>query len=182
MVLDRRTALPGVLLLLALAGCHGSHSTTAQHLTTAASSPVPTQPASTQPVPTQPASTAPRSSAPRAASSVTVVHPPPSTIAIPAHLCSGMDAAQNAADAYLGALSAGNLSEALACVRPNTVPEALTRSLLAKGGSTAAYLPRAGVDGPTVFGYRGDGKLVDVTVGKQPDGQFQVTKVVIRTG
>ena len=70
----------------------------------------------------------------------------------------------------------------MACVLPNTVPAALTRSLLASAGSTAVYLPRDGVDGPSVFGYRGNGKLVDVTVSKQPNGQFWVTKVAVRNG
>lgn len=45
-----------------------------------------------------------------------------------------------------------------------------------------AYLPREGVDGPSVFGYQGSGKVIDVTVSKQPDGQFRVTKVVVRSG
>ena len=82
----------------------------------------------------------------------------------------------------MGALSAGNAEQAMACVRPNTVPAALTRSLLATAGSTASYLPRDGVDGPSVFGYRGGGKLIDVTVTKQPDGQFRVIKVAVRSG
>lgn len=107
---------------------------------------------------------------------------PPSTISIPPYLCTGTDIAQNAADAYLGALSAGDLKQASACVLPDTVPAAVTRSLLAGGGGTAAYLPRDGVDGPTVFGYRGNGKLVDVTVTKEPDGRFWVTAVAVRSG
>ncbi|HEX8093595.1 hypothetical protein [Jatrophihabitans sp.] len=186
MVLDRRSALAGVLLLLAVAGCDGSHSSTAHQLTTSPpatvrSSPASTRAASTQPASTLPASTTPSPSAP-AATSLAVLHPPPSTVTVPAHLCSGMDAAQNAADAYLGALSAGNAAEAIACVLPNAVPESLTRSLLATTGSTAVYLPRDGVDGPTVFGYQGNGKLIDVTVSKQPDGRFRVTRVVVRGG
>jgi hypothetical protein len=99
---------------------------------------------------------------------------------LPATLCSATDVAQNAADAYLGALSAGDLKQATACVLPHTVPSAVTRSLLARAGATAVYLPRNGVDGPTVFGYSGNGKTVDVTVAKQPDGRFWVTKVVVR--
>jgi len=65
---------------------------------------------------------------------------------------------------------------------PDTVPAALTRSLLAKTASTAVYLPRDGVDGPAVFGYRGNSKLIDVTVTKRPDGRFWVTKVAVRNG
>jgi hypothetical protein len=183
MVLDLRSALAGVLLLLTVAGCDGSHSATARQLTTPPAATVPASPASSQPTstPARPASTTPIPSAP-AATSTAPARPASSTVTVPAHLCSGMDAAQNAADAYLGALSAGNATEATACVVPNTVPEALTRSLLARAGSTVAYLPRAGVDGPSVFGYQGSGKLIDVTVGKQPDGQFRVTKVVIHSG
>lgn len=176
MVRDRRTALAGGLLVLALAGCgSGRHSSTQQQ----ANSPAPAAPSTAQS--TAPASTQPTRTPP-AATSAAATRPPASTNTIPAHLCSGMDAAQNAADAYLGALSAGNAAEAMACVQPNTVPEALTRSLLATPGAAVAYLPREGVDGPTVFGYQGSGKLIDVTVGKQPDGQFRVTKVAVRSG
>jgi hypothetical protein len=188
MLLDRRLALAGVLLLLTITGCDDSSgsgvtvarsgftNTTVSPATAPAATPTPTP----TPTYTQPASTPHRSSAP-AATSAPVVHPTPSTVTVPSHLCDGMDAPQNAADAYLGALSASNLAEALACVQPKTVPEALTRSLLAKGGSTAAYLPRDGVDGPSVFGYQGSGKLIDVTVAKQPNGQFRVTKVAVRS-
>jgi hypothetical protein len=183
MLLDRRAAPAGVLLLVTVAGC-GSHGSAAQRATspaaTASSTAAAAGTAASTPATTRPASTRPRSSAP-AASSV-VVAPPSKSIAIPAHLCSGTDAAQNAADAYMGALSAGNAPEAMACVLPGTVPEALTRSLLATAGSTAVYLPRAGVDGPAVFGYQGNGKSIDVTVDKQPDGQFRVTKVAVRGG
>lgn len=107
---------------------------------------------------------------------------PSSAISIPPYLCTGTDIAQNAADAFMGALSAGDLKQASACVLPNTVPAAVTRGLLASGGRTAAYLPRDGADGPAVFGYRGNGKLIDVTVTKESDGRFWVTKVAVRTG
>jgi hypothetical protein len=194
MVLDRRTAPAGVLFLLAVvlsavAGCDGSHSSTAPQQSTPpavtasstaqSAAPTSSQPASSPPAstPARPARTTPVPSRPAATS--VAVQPPPVTV--PAHLCSGMDAAQNAADAYLGALSAGNLAEATACVLPKTVPESLTRSLLAKAGSAVAYLPRDGADGPSVFGYQGSGKLIDVTVGKQSNGQFRVTKVVVRS-
>lgn len=107
---------------------------------------------------------------------------PAATISIPPYLCTGTDVAQNAADAYLGALSAGDLKQASACVLPGTVPAAVTRGLLGTGGGTAVYLPRDGVDGPSVFGYRGSGKLVDVTVTKESDGRFWVTGVAVRSG
>jgi hypothetical protein len=180
MLLDRRVAPAGVLLIVLLAGCDSSGSAARQATSPAATAPSATPASTASTASTQPASTRPSSSAP-AASSV-VVAPTSKTITIPAHLCSGTDAAQNAADAYMGALSAGNAPEAMACVLPGTVPEGLTRSLLATAGSTAVYLPRDGVDGPAVFGYQGNGKSIDVTVGKQPDGQFRVTKVVVRGG
>jgi hypothetical protein len=101
-------------------------------------------------------------------------------VSIPPYLCQATDQAQNAADAYMGALSAGNEKQAVACVLPGTVPAAVTRSLLATVKGTAVYLPRDGVDGPTVFGYQGNGKSIDVTVTKQRDGRFWVTRVVVR--
>ena len=59
--------------------------------------------------------------------------PPPSTsarptpsvatsISIPPNLCAATDRAQNTADAYMGALSAGDEKEAVACVYGNSVP------------------------------------------------------------
>jgi hypothetical protein len=187
MMPDRRSALAGVLLLLTVAGCDGSHRSTAQQATSptatlssvAASTPGSTSASTTAIKPTRRASSPTRR--PPATTTSAVVPPPPSAITVPAHLCSGMDAAQNAADAYMGALSAGNAAEAMACVLPNTVPEAVTRILLATAGATAVYLPRDGVDGPSIFGFRGNGKSIDVTVGKQPDG-FRVTKVAVRNG
>jgi hypothetical protein len=114
--------------------------------------------------------------------SSTAASKPSGAISIPPYLCTGTDVAQNAADAYLGALSAGDLKQASACVLPHTVPAAVTRSLLASGGRAAAYLPRDGADGPTVFGYRGNGKLIDVTVTRESDGRFWVTGVAVRSG
>ena len=190
MVPVRRSAVAGVLLIVTITGCDdssgeivtvassGFHNTTVRPADSAAAT-APSAPAAS--TPTGPASTGTPSISAPAASSVVVV-PSSTAIAVPAHLCTGTDAAQNAADAYMGALSAGNASEAMACVLPGTVPEALTRSLLATAGSTAAYLPRDGADGPAVFGYQGNGKSIDVTVGKQPDGQFRVTKVAVRGG
>lgn len=183
MVLDRRPALAGVragILTIAatgwlLTGCGGSHGNTAER--PAASGTSGSQPASgSSPVNTSPADTSPAGSA--TGSPI----PASPSISIPPYLCTGTDIAQNAADAYLGALSAGQLDQATACVLPNTVPAAVTRSLLATSGSTAVYLPRDGADGPSVFGYRGNGKLVDVTVTKEPDGRFWVTKVSVRAG
>lgn len=185
MALDRYPATVALLLCLAVGGCDGSHSTAAQQATTPVTTPPPATTASppattaSQPATTQPTSRRPGTSAPASSS---VATRPSAPITIPAYLCSGTDAAQNAADAYMGALSAGNAAEAQACVLPSTVPVSLTRSLLATGTGTAVYLPRDGVDGPSVFGYQGNGKIIDVTVGKQSDGEFRVIKVAVRTG
>lgn len=102
------------------------------------------------------------------------------SISIPPFLCDATDIAQNTADAYMGALSAGDGKQASACVLPGTVPAAVTRGLLATEPGTAVYLPRAGVDGPTVFGYQGNHKSIDVTVTKQRDGKYWITKVTVR--
>jgi hypothetical protein len=108
--------------------------------------------------------------------------PSATAMSIPPYLCDATDQAQNAADAYMGALSAGNEEQAVACVLPGTVPIAVTRGLLATVKGTAVYLPRAGVDGPSVFGYQGNGRSIDVTVTEQRDGRFWVTKVTVRGG
>jgi hypothetical protein len=106
--------------------------------------------------------------------------PSGSTIVIPPNLCAATDTAQNTADAYMGALSAGDEKQALDCVLPHTVPLATTRALVAHEHATAVYLPEQGVDGPTVFGYVGNGKTVRVTVTRESDGKTWVTRVVVR--
>jgi hypothetical protein len=172
MVLDRRPALAGVLASLltvgVLAGCGGSSSTTERPSTSIAA--------------TASSAGVPASTAPAGSPTGSDAGSPSATISIPPDLCTGTDIAQNAADAYMGALSAGQLNQATACVLPNTVPLTVTRGLLAGAGQAAVYLPRDGVDGPSVFGYRGNGKLVDVTVTKEPDGRFWVTAVTVRSG
>ncbi|MDQ1742679.1 MAG: hypothetical protein QOE23_1018 [Pseudonocardiales bacterium] len=173
MVSARRSAtgaLAGLLICPALAGCGGS----------AGNPGGPVQRPSTSLTGTATSPSRAGSSSPTPGT--TSASSPSSAISIPPYLCSGTDIAQNAADAYLGALSAGDLEQASACVLPHTVPAAVTRGLLGSGGRTAAYLPRDGVDGPTVFGYRGNGKLIDVTVTKEPDGRFWVTGVAVRSG
>jgi hypothetical protein len=106
--------------------------------------------------------------------------PTGSTIVIPPNLCAATDTAQNTADAYMGALSAGDEKQALACVLPHTVPLATTRGLVAHQHATAVYLPQQGLDGPTVFGYAGNGRTVRVTVTRESDGKTWVTRVVVR--
>ncbi len=106
---------------------------------------------------------------------------PSPSISIPPNLCAATDIAQNTADAYLGALSAGNEKEALDCVLPHSVPLATTESLLAKVKNTAVYLPKqGGADGPTNFDYVGNGKTITVTVTRQADHKTWVTKVAVR--
>ncbi|HEV2886008.1 MAG TPA: hypothetical protein VGX49_03790 [Jatrophihabitans sp.] len=182
--IDRRSALAAVLLSLVVAGCGGSHGSAAQQPRTSPAGTATLAGSATSislSESSAPSSGTPTSNPPVAASS-TSGRSPSSAVSIPAYLCTDTDIAQNAADAYLGALSAGNAVQAFACVLPHTVPAAVTRSLLATSGRAAVYLPRDGVDGPSVFGYQGNGKLIDVTVTKEPDGRFWVTGVAVRSG
>lgn len=172
------------LLVIASAGCGGSASTAAKQVATGSPASSSAQPSAVSSPPTSsPATSNPATSSrtvSKAATSSSAGKPAPPTMTLPPNLCSATDIAQNAADAYIGALSAGNAREATACVLPHTVPSSVTRSLLGTAGATAVYLPRDGVDGPSVFGYAGNGKAVDVTVTKESDGKFWVTKVVVR--
>jgi hypothetical protein len=165
-----RTPIAGaVLLAVALTGCGSSHrSAVGSGSTPATSGPAPTTPS-------------PGTDTVTPASQPTG-SPSAGAVSIPPYLCQATDRAQNAADAYMGALSAGNEKQAVACVLPGTVPAAVTRSLLATVKGTAVYLPRNGVDGPSVFGYSGNGKSIDVTVTRERDGRFWVTRVVVRGG
>jgi len=165
-----RTSIAGaVVLTAALAGCGSSHRSAQEPATSSASS-------------IAPAASSAAAAGTVAPASHSAATPSPTEPSIPPYLCEATDQAQNAADAYMGALSAGNLKQAVACVLPGTVPAAVTRSLLATVKGTAVYLPRDGVDGPQLFGYQGNGKSVDVTVTKQSDGRFWVTRVVVRGG
>ena len=168
----RRAMAGAVLLAVTLTGCGSSHRTAQQP---------PTTPTTSSPAPaTSSASVA--TPGPVRQTSRPAGTPSASQPSIPPYLCQATDQAQNAADAYMGALSAGNYKQAVACVLPGTVPAAVTHSLLATVKDTAVYLPRDGVDGPSVFGYRGSGKSIDVTVTKERDGRFWVTRVVVRGG
>jgi hypothetical protein len=166
-------------VLTLLVGCGGSSH---QPAATSAASPQvtasPSTPATSSAASSAAAGSAALVSPPTAASSSAPASPATS-ISIPPNLCAATDTAQNTADAYLGALSAGQESQALACVLPGTVPAATTHSLLATEKGTAVYLPRAGADGPTVFGYTGNGKSVDVTVTREADGKTWVTGVSV---
>ena len=171
--MDARTSIAGaVLLAIALAGCGSSHRSAGQSVSSPTASA-----ATTSSVPVAGTATGTMASAGHPTGLPTA-----SAVSIPPYLCEATDQAQNAADAYMGALSAGNQQQALACVLPGTVPVAVTRSLLATVKGTAVYLPRDGVDGPAVFGYQGNGKSIDVTVTKERDGRFWVTRVVVRGG
>ncbi|MDT4971815.1 MAG: hypothetical protein QOG22_1958 [Pseudonocardiales bacterium] len=153
-------------LSLMIAGCtsaSGGHATTAASQNTS-----PTTPNSASG--SAPTSGLPTSTPPAP------VPPKTSTIVIPPNLCAATDIAQNTADAYMGALSAGDEAQALKCVFPHTVPGAVTHGLVAHVSGTAVYLP-AGRNGPTVFGYKGNGKTVLVTVTREADHKTWVTKV-----
>lgn len=80
----------------------------------------------------------------------------------------------------MGALSAGDEKQALACVYGRTVPEAVTKSLLGQQRQTAVYLPKqGGADGPANFDYVGNGKAITVTVSRLADGKTWVTHVAV---
>jgi hypothetical protein len=160
-----------------LAGCGSSHRDATPSTSVSASSRSASLPGTVAP-----ASQGANQGAGQGASPGASPMPSASEVSIPPYLCDATDRAQNAADAYMGALSAGNAKQAVACVLPGAVPIAVTRSLLATVKGTAVYLPRDGVDGPTVFGYRGNGRSIDVTVTRQRDGRFWVTEVVVRGG
>jgi hypothetical protein len=162
-----RSAVFGTALCL-LTGCSGSSKPQAAGPVTSsaaeASSPI---------VPT---------STPVAVTS-TSARPTPSmatSISIPPNLCAATDRAQNTADAYMGALSAGDEKEAVACVYRNSVPLSLTRSLLAHQRETAVYLPAmGGMDGPTQFDYIGNGMAIRVTVTSPAQRKYWVTAVAV---
>jgi hypothetical protein len=102
------------------------------------------------------------------------------SISIPPNLCAATDRAQNTADAYMGALSAGNEKEAVACVFGSTVPLSTTRALLSHERETAVYLPaETGMDGPTQFDYVGNGLSIRVTVTSPARAKFWVTGVSV---
>jgi hypothetical protein len=152
-----------------LAGCSassaGSHQVAAPP-SSAVSTPAPSSAASAVPLA--------RTSAGRQTRSVAT------SISIPPNLCAATDHAQNTADAYMGALSAGNEKEAVACVFGNSVPLSTTRALLSHQHETAVYLPaESGLDGPTQFDYVGNGLSIRVTVTAPAQGKNWVTGVSI---
>jgi hypothetical protein len=157
--------------LCLLAGCSGSGPDSRQAAAPAGTgASTSTIPSATVAVTTSTA----RTSAARPTSSAAT------SISIPPNLCAATDRAQNTADAYMGALSAGDEKEALACVYGNSVPLSTTRSLLAHQSETAVYLPAAGgMDGPTQFDYIGNGLAVRVTVTSPAQGKNWVTGVTV---
>ena len=162
-----RSAVFGTALCL-LAGCSGSAKPEAAVPVTPAASPEsssPIVPASTSAVATH-----------------TTARPTQATsISIPPNLCAATDRAQNTADAYMGALSAGDEKDAVACVYGNSVPLSLTRSLLSHQRETAVYLPAmGGMDGPTQFDYLGNGLSIRVTVTSPAQRKYWVTAVTVR--
>lgn len=173
-MLGRLLVVGAALVTVAgLAGCGSSHRDATPSTSVSASSTSASLPSTVAPASQVASQGAGQAASPR---------PSASEVSIPPYLCDATDRAQNAADAYMGALSAGDEKQAVACVLPGAVPIAVTRSLLATVKGTAVYLPRDGVDGPTVFGYQGNRRSIDVTVTRQRDGRFWVTKVAVRGG
>lgn len=162
-----RSAVFGTALCL-LAGCSGSSKPQAAAPVTSSSGDtgVATIPATT-PLPAPSAKARPSPSV-------------ATTISIPPNLCAATDRAQNTADAYMGALSAGEEKEAVACVYGTSVPLSVTRSLLAHQRETAVYLPAmGGLDGPTQFDYLGNGLSIRVTVTSPTQRKYWVTAVSV---
>jgi hypothetical protein len=103
---------------------------------------------------------------------------PLATAALP-DLCAGVEQPEDAADAYMGALSAGQVDRAQACVEPGTVPLSTTQSLSATASRSDVYLPDPPTPGSSTFTCRGEGKTIRVTAGTVPGNTFRVTAVAI---
>src|SRR3954453_7339152 len=144
-MLARLVIAGATLWVIPLTGCGSGHRSASAPASTPPSSSAPGTSGAGAPV-SQPVSASTVSASTVSASTVTGT-----PVSIPPYLCDATDQAQNAADAYMGALSAGNEKQATACVLPGTVPATVTRGLLATVKGTAVYLPRDGVDGPTLF-------------------------------
>ncbi|MEO6701447.1 MAG: hypothetical protein ABI140_21290 [Jatrophihabitantaceae bacterium] len=166
-------SLGSLVCLVGLAGCTSANSSP--------SAADQAGPASTTSTAGSKAATKPATSAPAVRTSSH--QPAPATsISIPPNLCAATDIAQNTADAYMGALSAGNEKEARACVFGTSVPLATTRSLLGHTAETAVYLPKqGGADGPAKFDYVGAGKSITVTVSRLSDHHTWVTGVTVHS-
>jgi hypothetical protein len=90
--------------------------------------------------------------------------------------CQYASSASTAATIYVGLAEIGQDATAQACVYQNSVPASVTASLHASG--TSLYAPNGSSTGPTFEFNSVDGKSkVEVTVTKQSDGKYWVTKV-----
>jgi hypothetical protein len=79
----------------------------------------------------------------------------------------------------MGALSAGQTSRAQACVQPGTVALSITQALSVSASRTDVYLSDVPEPGATTFTYRGNGKVIEVTVAAELGNTFRVTAVTI---
>jgi hypothetical protein len=167
-----------VAVVLATAACTSrKHTESAADDVVSSASATPSMTGSTPPA--SAATTTPRSSRPPTTVS-TPVTPTSIAISIPPNLCAATDTAQNTADAYMGALSAGQESEALQCIAPSARLRTVTHSLVAHVAGTAVYLPGPDSGNPQLFRYVGNGKHVTVTVTRRPDGTTWVSNVVVQ--
>ncbi|HEX3337229.1 MAG TPA: hypothetical protein VHS54_12275 [Jatrophihabitans sp.] len=128
-------------------------------------------------------------SPPPATSSPSVPSPPtegppgiPSITGLPSLPAGAVNPCQYASDAsaaatiYIGLAELGQDATAQACVYQNRVPASVTASLHASG--TSLYAPNGSSTGPTFRFTSVDGKSqVEVTVTKESDGKYWVTKV-----
>jgi hypothetical protein len=114
-----------------------------------------------------------------ATTSSSIAAPSSGPTAVLPNLCAGADQPEDAADAYMGALSAGQTSRAQACVQSGTVPDSVTLSLSTPTARTAVYLPDPSGSSGNTFAFEGAGKHVKVTVSAQPGGTYLVTAVTV---
>jgi hypothetical protein len=98
-------------------------------------------------------------------------------VAVPASLCANTETAQDTADAFMGAVAAGDKDQAASCVYSGAVPAGQLASLLAHAKKRTAFLPDPATSTASTFVYRADGTTVSVSVTREPDGHYWVTGV-----
>jgi hypothetical protein len=131
---------------------------------------------------TTPATTAAAPSSTPVIPSISVPTSVPSLSSIPSfpaglsNPCQYASSASTAATIYIGLAEIGQDATAQACVYQNSVPASVTASLHASG--TSLYAPNGSSTGPKFEFTSVDGtSKVEVTVTKESDGKFWITKV-----
>ena len=90
--------------------------------------------------------------------------------------CSAGATAQSAATEYVGMAELGYADYAQSCVYKDTVPKATTASI--KGSGSTLYAPTGSSGNTFEFSSIDGSSHLRVTVSKEPDGHYYVTKVV----